>query len=164
MSEKIQIQRPGVMAAAEMPYWRRVNDAFTAFLRRWGLSVNAYSVMVRIYESGTGLEPAQLADSLGVKRQLIAIILNDFDRRGFIVRHPNADDRRRRTVRFTRDGAIFADRVCTAVIDLQRRGEAVFSAEEAQRFREFSERYVSAIRNAAGLSAAADTAAAQTEL
>lgn len=131
---------------AEVPYWRRINEAFTLFLRQWNLSVNAYAVLVNVYESGEGIEPARLADLLGVKRQLVAIILNDFDRRGFIVRHSNNRDRRRRTVRFTRDGAAFADRVCHAVTDLQRRAEAALLPEEMERFRSYSARYEAAIR------------------
>ena len=53
---------------APLPYWRRLNEAFTVYMRQWNLSVNAYAVLVLIYESGDGLEPARLAKMIGLKR------------------------------------------------------------------------------------------------
>ncbi len=141
---------------APLPYWRRLNEAFTVYMRQWNLSVNAYAVLVLIYESGDGLEPARLAKMIGLKRQLVAIILRDLAKRGFVVRHPNAEDRRRRPVRFTRAGAAFADRVISAVRAVQSKAQNVFTPEEAARFREYSSRYVDAIYAIAGVAEAPD--------
>ena len=67
-----------------MELWRLTDNVYTMYLRRWELSLNEYLVLESLREFPKGMQPAQLAERVSIQRQLVTIILNKLEERGFI--------------------------------------------------------------------------------
>ncbi len=130
-----------------MELWRLTDNVYTRFLKRWNLSLNAYFVLTWLRDNPDGVEPARLADLVNIQRQLVTIILRDFESRDMILRRERSEDHRRRCIRLSASGRLFADEVCGAVDEMDLRGLAAFSLEEQRRLVEFSQRFYDAIRD-----------------
>ena len=98
-----------------MALWAEIDKTYIGFLKRWDLSLNAYWVIEYLHNHPQGAEPAELADRINVMRQLITIILNDLEKRGFLLRRESELDHRRRIIRLSPDGELFAREVCDAM-------------------------------------------------
>ena len=74
-------------------------------LRPLGLSPSAFNVLMALHNTdGHVLEPCQLADRLLVSRPSITGLLDTLQHKGFVVRRPHNDDRRRVLVELTDAG------------------------------------------------------------
>ena len=129
-----------------MELWRLTDNVYTVFLKRWNLSLNAYFVLTWLRDNPAGVEPARLADLVNIQRQLVTIILRDFEARGLILRRERSSDHRRKLILLSAAGRDFADEVCGAVEEMDLQGLAAFSLEEQQRLVEYSKRFYGAIR------------------
>lgn len=127
--------------------WRKTDDVYAAFIRRWKLSPTAFFALVELMENPDGVEPAKLADALSVQRQLVTSILRDFGARKLILRRECAADHRRKLILLSKKGRAFAEEVRSAVDALDRRGLAVFSKKELELMLEFSRRFYEAVRS-----------------
>lgn len=87
----------------------RANTAITAAyaenLRPLGLSPSGFSVLLALVTTpGQRLEPRQIADRLQLSRPSVTGLLDTLQDRGFVVRRPHRDDRRRVLVEPTQRG------------------------------------------------------------
>lgn len=132
-----------------LEFWRKTDGVYSAFLKRWDLSLNAYFVLNELYRGDVVAEPARLAERVNVQRQLVTIVLRAFERRGFISLRENKTDHRRRTIRLTAAGRAFAKEVCGAVDRLDLCGLSVFSERERAALLDHAERFFKKIDAAA---------------
>ena len=95
-----------------MELWRLTDNVYTMYLRRWELSLNEYLVLESLREFPKGMQPAQLAERVSIQRQLVTIILNKLEERGFILRRESRTDHRRKIIRLNPAGRVFAEEVC----------------------------------------------------
>ena len=132
-----------------MALWVEIDKAYIGFLKQWNLSLNAYWVIEYLLLHPQGAEPAELADSINVMRQLITIILNDLEKRGFLLRYESKQDHRKRIIQLSSQGMEFAREVCSAMEAIDLNSLSEFTAEEQQQMVEYSARFCNALKNAA---------------
>ncbi|MEG2076934.1 MAG: MarR family winged helix-turn-helix transcriptional regulator [Victivallaceae bacterium] len=121
-------------------------NVYTTFIKRFQLSKNAFFALDYLNTHPEGEEPALLADYLGLTRQMMTIVLNDLDERGFIQRHERQDDHRRKTILLSKLGKSTADEVCQSLEDFDIAALAEFSDEELCNMFEFSTRFYEKIK------------------
>lgn len=80
-----------------------VMAAQTDELRPLGLSPSGYQVLTALmYTAGRRMEPRQIAEQLQLSRPSVTGLLDTLQERGYVVRRPHRDDRRRVVVELTR--------------------------------------------------------------
>ncbi|MDO5553555.1 MAG: MarR family transcriptional regulator [Planctomycetia bacterium] len=120
---------------------RAINKYYFQIFKQWGLTANGYLALYTLHKSPRGMEPACLADELGVQRQLVTALINDFDRRGFIVKKENNKDHRRKFISLSRRGKLFTKDVMDHVLAADAEALSGFSQEELDRMMDFCRRY-----------------------
>ncbi len=125
--------------------WMKVLDStekiYDRFIKRFHLNKNAFFALDYLNSHSEGEEPAGLAGALGVTRQMMTIVLNDLDGRGFILRRERQDDHRRKTILLTKSGKATADEVCRALEDFDIAALSGFPDEEIHNMLAFSTRF-----------------------
>lgn len=84
--------------------WRRYDQVYSRWAERHGFSTNEMSLMEELHIRPAGMEPAIIADYLGVPRQTMTTTLDSLEKRGIIERLAHPTDRRRKVIKFTRAG------------------------------------------------------------
>lgn len=125
----------------------QIEDVYERTFARWNLSKNAFSTLYHLRENAAGLEPSRLAEMVGVQRQMMTIILNDLQERGFILRKEQKTDRRRKRILLSKPGRRFADEALRIVGKIDGRALSAFTEEERTLFLEFYRRYYNAIKD-----------------
>ncbi|MDL2297719.1 MarR family transcriptional regulator [Synergistaceae bacterium OttesenSCG-928-D05] len=90
--------------------WRRYDQVYEDWSQRQGLSTNALTLLEEMLIRPEGVEPAEIADYLGIPRQTMTSTLDSLESKGFLARFPHEKDRRRKVVRFTPEGKKFAEK------------------------------------------------------
>ena len=91
--------------------WRRYDQVYSEWAQRHGVSANAMILIEEMAVRPEGVEPAEVADYLGIPRQTMTTTLDGLERRGLLGRFPHETDRRRKVVRFTEEGRALAERL-----------------------------------------------------
>ena len=112
-------------------------------------ALNAFWVIEYLRNHPQGAEPAELADRINVMRQLTTIILNDLEKRGFLLRRESAQDHRRRIIQLLPRGEEFAAEVCDAMEQFDLESLSAFTPKEQERMVEDSRRFCNALKSAA---------------
>ena len=76
---------------------------FVEALAQEDVTLAAYSVLM-ILGGAAGITQRRLADAVGIDPRNLVPILDDLEARGFLVRSPHADDRRRHAVKLSAPG------------------------------------------------------------
>lgn len=100
---------------------RMTDLAYMKLLKRWNLSLNATWALEYMVEHPEGVEPAVLAESTRMLRQTVTVVLNDLEERGVIRREPHRTDRRRKLIKLTKEGKIFAADVLSHIEQIELR-------------------------------------------
>ncbi len=127
--------------------WRKVDLIYGRVLRRWNLSMTMYFAVDVLWEHAEGLEPGFLAAWLGVQRQMVTLILNDLDDRGFILKEEQKTDRRRKLIFLSESGRRFASEVCGEIRSIEAQALASFSVAEERQILSIFHRYQQAIQS-----------------
>lgn len=128
---------------------KRIDSVYVLVLKRWNLTMNSYLALESLRENPDGVEPAQLAQTLGILRQSVTAILNDFDRQELIDRKERPTDHRRKIVQLNEKGQLFAEQVHAVVSELDCRGMLAFTPIERRQMIAFHQRFYDAVRDAA---------------
>lgn len=89
--------------------WRRYDQVYSRWAERHGLSTNAMSLIEELHIRPEGMEPAALADYLGIPRQTMTSTLDGLEAKGVIERSAHPTDRRRKLIKLTPEGRSAAD-------------------------------------------------------
>ena len=81
--------------------WRRYDRAYTCWAQKHGISNSAMTLIEELYMRPEGVEPAEIADYLGIPRQTMTATLDALERKAVVGRFPHDKDRRRKVIRFT---------------------------------------------------------------
>lgn len=95
--------------------WRRYDQVYSRWAERHGLSTNAMSLIEELHIRPEGMEPAVLADYLGIPRQTMTSTLDGLEAKGVIERCAHPTDRRRKLIKLTPDGRQKADDLVEAM-------------------------------------------------
>ena len=134
----------------QLRQWLKIQEntehVYLQFIKRYQLNKNSFFALDYLYSHREGAEPAFLAENLGLTRQMMTIVLNDLDNRGWILRQERQDDHRRKTIRLSESGRKFSEEVCAALEDFDISALAVFSPEELHNLLEYSTRFYEKIK------------------
>ena len=121
--------------------WRSCDTAYLQLVRQWGISLNTVWALEYLVKHPDGVEPAVLADDTHMLRQTITVVLNDLEGRGYLFRDSHKTDRRRKVIRLTPEGQVFAQTVLSAISKAEQEAAAVLSVDEQQRLLDYSRRF-----------------------
>ena len=130
--------------------WIRIlsdtENVYTVFIKRFHLSKNTFFALDYLNSYGEGEEPAILAERLGLTRQMMTIVLNDLEKRGYLVRQGCTDDHRRITILLSKEGKALAEKICRASENFDLAALAGFSDEEFNVMLDLSRRFYERIK------------------
>ena len=82
-----------------------------------------------------------LAEDTNMLRQTITVVLNDLEGRGYLRRAFHSTDRRRKIIRLTQEGQVFARKVLDAISAAEQEASAILSEEELRQLQDYSRRF-----------------------
>ena len=95
--------------------WIRMIHSFNLiyyrFLKRYGLSMNSFHILILLKPLEKGMEPSLIAENLGLLRQALAPLLNGLETRHLIVRLAVPGDHRKKRIVLTEQGRTLATEV-----------------------------------------------------
>ncbi len=127
-------------------YMSETTKLYSAFLKHWDLSMNAYFALEYLLGHPEGATPGELAANSDVMPQLITIILKDFERRKLIIRREDENDHRQRKIQLSPAGILFAEEVCHAMEQIDLQSLADFSPDEQNSMVEYAVRFMSSVK------------------
>lgn len=115
--------------------WRRYDRAYTCWAQKHGISNSAMTLIEELYMRSEGVEPAEVADYLGIPRQTMTATLDALERKSVVGRFPHEKDRRRKVIRFTPEGKIMAEKLVNDLHEWEMK--ALSSLKETELARAF---------------------------
>ena len=115
--------------------WRRYDRAYTCWAQKHGISNSAMTLIEELYMRPEGVEPAEVADYLGIPRQTMTATLDALERKSVVGRFPHEKDRRRKVIRFTPEGEIMAEKLVNDLHEWEMK--ALSSLKETELARAF---------------------------
>lgn len=99
--------------------WRRTDLLYDRFLKRYGLNLTTYFVLELLHHHPEGVEPEVIAEKVFVLRQTVTVVLNEFEKRGFIRRCESREDHRRKRILLTKSGCAFIGEICSELAAIE---------------------------------------------
>ena len=126
---------------------KQIELVYMKTLKKWDLTMNAFLALESLRDHSQGIEPACLAEDLGVQRQLVTILINDFDRRGLILKKEKQTDHRRKLLTLSKKGFLFAHEVHDYIMEMDIRAMSIFSKKEMKLMLNFHARFYDNLQN-----------------
>ena len=113
--------------------WRRYDRAYTCWAQKHGISNSAMTLIEELYMRPEGVEPAEVADYLGIPRQTMTATLDALERKSVVGRFPHEKDRRRKVIRFTPEGKVHAEKLVKELHEWEMKALSPLSRTELAR-------------------------------
>ena len=113
--------------------WRRYDRAYTCWAQKHGISNSAMTLIEELYMRPEGVEPAEVADYLGIPRQTMTATLDALERKAVVGRFPHDKDRRRKVIRFTPEGKVHAEKLVKELHEWEMKALSPLSRTELAR-------------------------------
>ena len=113
--------------------WRRYDRAYTCWAQKHGISNSAMTLIEELYMRPEGVEPAEVADYLGIPRQTMTATLDALERKAVVGRFPHDKDRRRKVIRFTPEGKVRAEKLVNELHEWEMKALSPLSRTELAR-------------------------------
>ncbi len=126
--------------------WRIIDTAYERLLRHFNVSANTYCVLLLLLERPEGMEPAKIADAVLIKRQMVALILNDLESRSWITRRALKTDHRRKNISLTPAGKTFIEHMEQVITEANQYGIRNMSAEDQAKYLALSKTFHESFR------------------
>lgn len=114
--------------------WRQCDVAYSQLMRHFNVSPNTYFVLELLLTNPDGVSPAEIADAVIIKRQMVALILNDLEKRGWIIRKELKTDHRRKKIFLTKAGKKYASTITQITDAATWRSIKTMSKDEQAQF------------------------------
>ncbi len=141
------------MTDKQIPYlsewteiWRVIDMAYEQLLRHFNVSANTYCVLLLLLNRPEGVEPAKIAEAVLIKRQMVALILNDLDARGWIIRRELKTDHRRKNISLTSAGREFIENMEQVIWDANLHAIREMSDEDQAKYLALSKTFYESFR------------------
>ena len=103
------------------------------FAKKYDMSDIALFTLQIIYESGECIQN-DLAEKLSLPKQTICSILDNFEKKGYIKRQINPEDKRNRLISLTKKGTIFAKPIIEDLENLYKSVLKCLSDEDIKKY------------------------------
>lgn len=106
-----------------------------------GITTTQYGTMVVLRARGA-LDQVGIATLVGIDRSTTALVVSKLEEAGYIERHDDAVDKRRKVITLTKAGHAMLDRVAEPAQRARERSLSAFSPKDAAKFLGLLERFV----------------------
>ena len=113
--------------------WRRYDRVYTCWAQKHGISNSAMTLIEELYMRPEGVEPAEIADYLGIPRQTMTATLDALEKKAVVGRFPHDKDRRRKVIRFTPEGKARAEKLVKELHEWEMKALSPLSRTELAR-------------------------------
>lgn len=113
--------------------WRRYDRVYNCWAHKYGISNSAMTLIEELYIRPEGVEPAEVADHLGIPRQTMTATLDSLEKKSVIERFPHEKDRRRKVIKFTPEGKILAEGLVKDLHEWESRALSLLNETELLR-------------------------------
>jgi DNA-binding MarR family transcriptional regulator len=126
---------PLIGALLRMP-WEQVLRRMLARLHEHGFDdMDAPHLNLVLYPGPQGARPSELAARRGMSKQAVNYLLGELERRGYLERRPDPDDRRSKRIVLTPRGELAAYTIRDAVREIERDWEKQLGRERFAQLR-----------------------------
>ena len=108
-----------------------------------GITTTQYGAMVALRARGS-LDQIGIATLVGIDRSTTALVVSKLEESGYIERHDDKIDKRRKVITLSRSGHAVLDQVSLPAERARKRALEPFSAKDAAKFLALLERFVGA--------------------
>ncbi|MBS1368943.1 MAG: MarR family transcriptional regulator [Lentisphaeria bacterium] len=126
--------------------WRQCDVAYTQLMRHFNVSANTYCVLELLLNNPDGVSPAEIADAAIIKRQMVALILNDLENRGWIIRKELKTDHRRKKIFLTKAGKEQASGIVRITNGVALQGIKIMKEDEQAQFLALARRFACSLQ------------------
>jgi DNA-binding MarR family transcriptional regulator len=95
-----------------------------------GVSRTVFNALAVIDGGGQALTPSQISERMVISSATMTAMLDVLERRGWIRRSPNPEDRRSVLIQITPEGRATADQIIPALHNIERRTMSALTAKE----------------------------------
>ena len=89
-------------------YWFEINNIYHNWSRKHNIEDTVLFVLTVIREEEPYCTQNKICEKLVLPKQTISLVLQNLERKGYILREKNSDDRRNKNVKFTENGKSYA--------------------------------------------------------
>ena len=113
--------------------------------QKTGRSYSVYQVLDKLLRESGGVAPSELADDLFIPRQTMTGILDGLENLGFVVRCQHATDRRKKFIKLSEEGKVYAEETLSAMREREIRAYKRLTEDEQKILNSLLSRYVSSL-------------------
>lgn len=88
--------------------WFRTNDLYDAWAKRHNIATNTLFALYVINTNKPECTQSQICNQLFLPKQTVSQILNELEKKGYVFKEVNLNDRRNKNIKFTEKGVAFA--------------------------------------------------------
>jgi DNA-binding MarR family transcriptional regulator len=123
-------------ALMRLPWEAVVERLHRALLENGFDDIEGPQLGVLLWPGPEGMRPSELAARMRITKQALNYLLGDLERRGYIERRPDPDDRRSRRIALTDRGRSLIPVIRSAVADTEREWAAALGEARFAQLRE----------------------------
>lgn len=125
--------------------WREADAVYARWFKQRQCSDADFRIFDRLLTAENGLEPAELADTLGFSRQTMTYMLDAQERAGRIERLSHPSDRRKKLIKLTTAGRVFAEEENCAISKMEITALNSIGAAKIAQLNNLSRQFIEAL-------------------
>lgn len=127
-------------------FWYTSNRFYYLWAKQYGITDLALFTLFIIYNSKECLQNT-ITEKLSVPKQTVCSILDNFEKKGYIKKKINPEDKRNRLISFTKKGLTFAEHILKDLEKLDVAMLKCLSAEEIKNYVEPQKKLITFMEN-----------------
>lgn len=128
--------------------WFGINAAYDKWAAQNGIATNALYVLLALNDQQEPLSQRAICLRMQLSKQTVSGVIEGFVKKGYVTSTPAPDDRRQKNVVLTAAGRRYAETVCGALREFERRAMGDLTAKQRQALVAGSECLCAALRRA----------------
>ncbi|MBS7576391.1 MULTISPECIES: MarR family transcriptional regulator [unclassified Enterococcus] len=110
--------------------WFGMNSVYENWAKKQHLTNNSLMTLYVISNLGEETTPKQIIERLQLPKQTVNSMLNTLEKKGYLYREQDAQNKRQKMVKLTESGKNFTDKVLLALYQFEYQAYAQLTAEE----------------------------------
>lgn len=110
--------------------WFEINNIYSMWAKSHGIQDSTLFTLYIIKTSEPYCTQNKICSKLLLPKQTISVIISSLEKKGYVFREPNPEDRRNKIVRFTKTGENFADNILEKLKLAEIKAFSQISSEE----------------------------------
>lgn len=128
--------------------WFGINAAYDRWAAQNGIATNALYVLLALSTQEQPMTQRAICLRMQLSKQTVSGVIEGFAKRGYVASRPAPNDRRQKNISLTAEGRRYADTVCGALREFERRAMGELAEGQRQALVAGSECLCAALRHA----------------